>query len=182
VTAPDTAGSALPSAGTETSGPPTGLGVAAGVVFVAIAAIAGWSLWTDPNLPLGESDSDPGPAFVPWIAVWILGLGGAVQVLITLVQARRAGGLRAAEEFTLQRVLLPVALIVSLLVYVLVTLRPLGFVLSSTLFAVVWVALFHWRSGDPLTPRHALLLPIEAVLIVGAIYIVFRHAILIPLP
>jgi hypothetical protein len=162
--------------------PPTWLGIAAGVVFVAIAAVGAYSLATDPYLPLGKSGSDPGPAFVPWIAIWIMGIGGACQIVVTIAQARRAGGLQWAGEFTLSRLWLPIALFLSMLVYVLLMLQPLGFLVSSSIFATVWVAIFHWRSGDHLKPIHAVQLPVEAILIVGVIYMIFRYAILVPLP
>ncbi|MGQ7791345.1 tripartite tricarboxylate transporter TctB family protein [Faunimonas sp. B44] len=161
---------------------PRRTGVAAGAVFVSIAVLAGYSLSSNPYLSLGASGSDPGPAFVPWIAVWILGLGGLCQIGWTFWQGRRAGGLASAGEFTVARMWLPILLFASLLGYVVLMLRPLGFMLSSSIFAAAWVAVLHWRSGDRLRPIHIVQLPLEAALIVGAIYAVFRYAILVPLP
>jgi len=160
---------------------PTRLGIAAGAVFVAIAVVAACSLYTDPYLGLDDGSSDPGAAFVPWIAVWILGLGGLGQIGLTLFQAHRAGAMLSAGEFTIARLWLPIALIFTLLVY-LALLEPLGFLLAGTLISAPWIAILHWRSGDAFRPYHALLMPLEAALIVGAIYAVFRYAILVPLP
>jgi len=55
--------------------PPAGTEFVAGAVFVAIAIIAAWSLLTDPYLELGKVGDDPGPAFIPWLGTWIIGIG-----------------------------------------------------------------------------------------------------------
>lgn len=160
---------------------PARTGVAAGAVFVAIAVIGAYSLYTDPYLGFDDGSSDPGAAFVPWIAVWILGIGGLAQIALTLYQAHRAGQMRSAGEFTLERLWLPLALLFTLVVY-LALLEPLGFLLAGTLMSAPWIAILHWRSGDSFKPIHALVMPLEAFLIVGCIYALFRYAILVPLP
>jgi len=162
-------------------GYPTGEGVAAGAVFIVIAAVAAFSLSSDPQLRLDTGESDPGAAFVPWIAIWILGIGGLGQIGLTLFQARRAGALRASGEFTLRRLWLPLVLLFTLCGYLLL-LEPFGFIVAGTLFSAPWIAVLHWRSGDDLRPIHALLMPIEALLIVGVIDAIFRYGIHVPLP
>lgn len=160
---------------------PTAEGIAAGAVFIVIAAVAAFSLSTDPQLRLPIGESDPGAAFVPWIATWILGIGGLVQIGVKSFQAHRAGGLRSLGEFTLRRLWLPLVLLFSLWGY-LVLLEPLGFVVAGTIFSAPWIALLHWRSGDNLRKIHALLMPIEALLIVAVVDAIFRYAIHVPLP
>ena len=150
-------------------------------MFVAIAGIGAWSLLTNQYLHLGQVGSDPGPGFVPWIGVWALAIGGVAQILWVAIKAAKTGGVAMGNEFTVARIWLPVLLIASMIGYQM-ALRPLGFVLASILFAVPWVAVLHWRSGDKFTPRHLIQLPVEACLIVGCIYAVFRYGIQIPFP
>lgn len=159
----------------------TAEGIAAGAVFLVIAAVAAFSLSTDPHLRLHTGESDPGAAFVPWIAIWILGIGGLGQIGVKLFQAHRAGALRSSGEFTLRRQWLPLVLLFTLCGYLLL-LEPFGFIVAGTLFSAPWIAVLHWRSGDDLRAIHALLMPIEALLIVGAIDAIFRYGIHVPLP
>ena len=163
------------------AGRPIAEGIAAGAVFVVIATVAAFSLSSDPNLKPHVGDSDPGAAFVPWIAIWILGIGGLGQIGLTLLQAHRAGAWRSTGEFTLRRLWLPLVLLFTLCGYLLL-LEPLGFLMAGTLFAIPWIAVLHWRSGDDLRVIHALLMPVEALLIVGAIDAIFRYGIHVPLP
>ncbi|WP_332719873.1 tripartite tricarboxylate transporter TctB family protein [Pelagibacterium mangrovi] len=160
---------------------PFAVQAAAGLVFLVIALIGASSLWTNSYLELGQSGSDPGPGFVPWIGVWVLGLGGVVQIILVAARARLAGGFQLSGEFTVSRIWLPVLLVASMIAYQM-ALRPLGFITASLLFAVPWVALIHWRCGARFTLRHLVQLPLEAVLIVGAIFVVFRYGIQIPFP
>ena len=155
--------------------------VVAGALFVVIAAVGGWSLLTNPYLELGQVGSDPGPGFVPWLGVWAIGLGGLAQIAWVLMRARAAGGLRGSGEFVPARLWLPVLLIVSMVLYH-AALRALGFIPASLLFAVPWVAIIHWRTGERFTARHLVQLPLEASLIVAAIYVVFHYGIQIQFP
>ncbi len=83
--------------------PPAGTEFVAGAVFVAIAIIAAWSLLTDPYLELGKVGDDPGPAFIPWLGTWIIGIGGVVQMAWAFLRARRVGGMRKAGEFVFSK-------------------------------------------------------------------------------
>jgi hypothetical protein len=165
----------------RTATPPAAIELAAGAVFVAIACIASWSLLTDPYLELGKVGSDPGPAFIPWIATTILGLGGAAQMIWALLRARRAGRMRTTGEFVSSKLWLPVLLVLTLIGYQM-AMRPLGFVVASILFALPCIAIIHWRSGGAFTTRYLLQLPIEAVLIVAGIYSLFSYGINVPFP
>ena len=154
--------------------------LAAGV-FIAIAAVGAYSLSVDPYLEMGASGTDPGPAFVPWIAVIVLGIGGVVHLLIEFSKALRNGGVAFTNEFTIPRLWMPVALIVLLLVYA-GLIKSLGFFWPSVGFSLICVAALHWRTGDSFTPRYLIQIPIEALLVTGAVYGVFRYGILVPLP
>ena len=161
--------------------PPAMTELAAGAVFVLIAAIASWSLLRDPYLELGKVGNDPGPAFIPWIGTTVIGLGGAAQMIWVLLRAHRAGSMQAMGEFVGSKLWLPVLLILSLIGYQM-AMRPLGFLTASILFAIPWVAIIHWRSGGVFTPRYFLQLPIEAVLIAAGIYFLFSYGINVPFP
>ncbi|MGV6876391.1 tripartite tricarboxylate transporter TctB family protein [Pseudochelatococcus sp. B33] len=160
---------------------PAATELVAGAVFVAIAIIAARSLLTDPYLELGKVGNDPGPAFIPWIGTWVIGLGGVAQLIWTLLRARKAGGMRTTGEFVGAKLWLPTLLVLSLIGYQ-VAMRPLGFVTASIAFAIPWVAIIHWRSGGVFTRRHILQLPLEAMLIVASIYLVFSYGINVPFP
>lgn len=171
-----------------TAGPATGpvtkpavTEFAAGAVFFSIALVASWSLWTDPYLAMGVSGDDPGPAFVPWIGTCVIGFGGLAQMVWTSARARKTGGMRTAGEFVLSK-LLPPAVLVLLLVAYQIAMQPLGFVTSSTLFAVCAIAIIHWRAGGIFNVRYFLQLPVEAVLIVTGVYLVFSYGIHVPFP
>lgn len=153
----------------------------AGAVFVLIALIASWSLSTDPYLELGKTGNDPGPTFIPWIGTTVIGLGGVAQIAWTLFRIRKTGGLRAAGEFVGSKLGIPVLLVLSLIAYQM-AMRPLGFVAASILFAIPWGAIIHWRSGGAFTRRYILQLPVEAVLVVAGIHLLFSYGINVPFP
>jgi hypothetical protein len=44
------------------------------------------------------------------------------------------------------------------------------------------VPIIHFRSGRPFQRRHLLQFPVEAILIAGALYTLFRYGIRVPLP
>jgi hypothetical protein len=57
-----------------------------------------------------------------------------------------------------------------------------GFFWLSVGFSLICVAALHWRTSDPFTPRYLIQLPVEALLVTGVIYAIFRYGILVPLP
>ena len=170
-------------AGTDSvlAGPPRLVEFAAGAVFVAIALITSWSLWTDPYLELGKAGDDPGPSFIPWIGTTVIGLGGLAQMAWVVFKAVKAGTIKTSGEFVLAKLWLPALLVVSLIIYQ-QAMKPLGFLTASIIFALPWVAIFHWRSGGAFTKRYLIQLPVEAVLITGGIYSLFYYGINVPFP
>jgi hypothetical protein len=76
---------------------------------------------------------------------------------------------------------MPVALAVLMLAYVPI-IRTLGFFWPSVGFSLICIAALHWRTGDPFTPRYLIQLFVEALLVTGVIYAIFRYGILVPLP
>ncbi|MFW6077445.1 MAG: tripartite tricarboxylate transporter TctB family protein [Hyphomicrobiales bacterium] len=152
-----------------------------GVVLMAMALIGIVDVRSDELLATAAPGPDPGPGFLPEMLMWILGFGGAVQTLLVGYQAWRAGGFRREEEFTLSRLWVPALLLVSIILYE-QALRSVGYVVSSVIFAIVWVPIVHWRSGFTFKRRHVVQLPLEAVAIALALYVLFRHGIRVPLP
>jgi hypothetical protein len=152
-----------------------------GVVLVALALIGIVDVRTDELLPMAAVGPDPGPAFLPEMLFWILGFGGAVQIILVAYRAWRAKGFCDETEFTLGRLWVPALLLVSIILYE-QGLRSVGHVVSSMIFAVFWVPIIHWRSGAALKRRHMVQLPLEAVAIALAVYFLFRHGIRVPLP
>lgn len=152
-----------------------------GVVLVAVALIGMVDVRMDELLPMAAVGPDPGPAFLPETLLWILGFGGAVQIILVAYQAWQTGGFRREEEFTLSRLWVPALLLVSIILYE-QGLRSVGYVVSSVIFAVVWVPIVHWRSGFALKRRHMVQLPLEGAAIAVALYVLFRHGIRVPLP
>lgn len=156
-------------------------GLVAPVIFIAISLIGAYSLAYDPYLSFGASETDPGPAFVPWITVCVLGIGGVVALLIELLKARRSGGITRSYEFTASRLWLPTALVLLLFAYV-PTIRNLGFFWPSAGFSLICIMILHWRTSDPFTRRYLVQFPIEAAIVTSIIYAIFRYGILVPLP
>jgi hypothetical protein len=154
---------------------------AAGAIFFGFALIGAWSIASDPYLPMGRSGADPGPAFVPWIAIAILGLGGFAQMVFAAFKASKTGGFVKTGEFVLSKLALPVALVLSLIALQM-ALKPLGTLVACIIFALPWVFILHWRAGGKFTPRYLVQLPIEAILIVAGIYYLFAKGINVPLP
>jgi hypothetical protein len=152
-----------------------------GVVLMAVALIGVVDVRSDELLPMAAGGPDPGPALLPEMLLWILGFGGAVQTILVGYRAWRAQGFREDDEFTLSRLWVPALLLVSVILYE-QALRSVGYVVSSLVFAVVWVPIVHWRSGGGFKRRHVVQLPLEAVAIALALYVLFRHGIRVPLP
>lgn len=151
------------------------------ITFIVISLIGAYSLFNDPYLSLGASDDDPGPAFVPWITVCVLGVGGVITFFTELMKAKRSGAFALSDELTVKRLWLPFALVVLLLAYV-PTIRGLGFFWPSVGFSLICIMILHWRTNDPFSPRYLVQFLVEAMLVTSAIYAIFRYGILVPLP
>jgi hypothetical protein len=169
-----------PDGHAEAQRPPATSFVAA-AVFIILALIGAVSLATDPYLSLGANGADPGPAFVPWITIYVLGIGGVAILVIELLKAKRSGGIAYTGEFTISRLWMPVTLVVMMMGYV-ELIQIFGFFWLSVGFSLICVSALHWRTSDPFTPRYLIQLPVEALLVTGVIYAIFRYGILVPLP
>ncbi|PSM20140.1 tripartite tricarboxylate transporter TctB family protein [Nitratireductor sp. StC3] len=154
----------------------------AGGAFAGIALVGMTSLANNEYLELGRTGSDPGPGFVPWIALTVLLIGGVGHILIVLRRALVHGGFRAADGgFSPARLWMPWLMLLSLVAYQ-AALRPFGFLSASIAFGIVWVVILHWRSGEGLCARHVVQLPAEGVALAVGVYLIFRHGIQVPLP
>lgn len=152
-----------------------------GVALVAIAITGLYDLHTDQWLALGARGTDPGPAFLPEMLMWLLLGGGVIQIVAVGLGAWKSGGLAPSTEFQIRKLWMPALLCVSLGAYYWLIPR-FGYLVPSMMFALIWVPLIHFRSGDPFHRRHLVQFPLEALVIAGALYALFRYGIRVPLP
>jgi hypothetical protein len=152
-----------------------------GLILVG-AGIGGlMNVRSDPWLAEGARGTDPGPGFLPEILLWVVVIFGVAQILSTLLRARSFGGFALDDEFRLQRLWLPTVLFGSFVLYFF-AIRYFGFLLPSIVFALLWVPIIHWRSGRPFLRRHIVQFPLESLIIVLALFGLFRFVIGVPLP
>ena len=163
---------------------PTWSGLVLGLVLIA-AGVAGLiQIAADPFLAtIDAGDTDPGPAFFPKILLVLLVACGLGQCGIMIWRARGVGGFAHNPEFKLRRLLLPLALALS--VYIYARLLPfLGYLTVSILFAVCWLAII--GQMDRSLPKNAMasavLIVLEALAMTAILYAVFVYAISVPLP
>lgn len=152
-----------------------------GVVLVALSAIGLFEVRTDELLPLGARGSDPGPGFLPELLLWLLLAGGLAQIGAVTAAAWMSGGFGLSNEFMVRCLWMPTLLCLSLVGYYW-SIRHFGYLGPSVAFALIWVPLIHFRSGQPFRRRHILQFPIESVILAGALYALFRYGIRVPLP
>jgi hypothetical protein len=151
-------------------------------VLLAIAA-GGWlSLRRDPALATFDFGSDPGPLLVPRLLLAALAIGGAALAGHGAWRRwrPRPGAGEAAAAPARRGVLWPLAFVAALLAYQ--RLLPVaGYPAATLAFSAAWILLLTWRRGA-LTPRSAALGLLAAGLITGAIYVVFKGLVRVPLP
>lgn len=152
-----------------------------GLVLVGAAGIGLHDLRTDEWLALGTRGSDPGPGFLPELWMWLLLAGGLVQICTVTLAALQAGGIGGSDEFFPQRLWMPALLCLSLGAYY-GAIRSFGYLGPSITFALIWVPLIHFRSGQEFRRRHLLQFPFEALVIACVLYALFRYGIRVPLP
>ena len=153
----------------------------AGAFFLAWAAV-GWFAYLG-NARLRASlfaSADPGPALLPLIALSLLSVGGATAVATGFVRSRRE-----APQATLERLPpwrdhpAPVAFGASVVLLVFLMSR-IGFPAAAFFLSVIWLYLL--SAGRRLSARHAVIAVGIAAAMVAAVYGVFAHLLLVPLP
>jgi hypothetical protein len=151
-----------------------------GPVLIALAVIGLHNVLTDPYLGM-DMGADPGPDLFPIMLLGALGLGGLIQTAVCGLRAWRAGGIAPDPELAPRVLLAPALLVVSLILYNLAVFR-LGYLAATFILAVVWLPVVEWLTGGRIALPRLALFVVEAVLIAGFLYIVFRHGIRVPLP
>lgn len=155
-----------------------------GLVLLAIVAVGWHSLATNETLATYDFGTDPGPALMPRLLLWVLGLG-AVGLVGTgawqLGHARGGGGGRRADRRLVDRLVLPGLFVLTLAVY-LRALAPLGFRAATFLFCAAWTVALTWRFDGRLGRGPTAVALVSAGLITAGIYLVFKVFVKVPLP
>jgi hypothetical protein len=152
-----------------------------GAVLIGIAVAGLYDLHTDQWLAMGARGTDPGPAFLPEMLMWLLLGGGLIQLITVAASAWSAGGFAHGTEFQIRKLWMPALLCASLVAYYWLIPR-FGYLGPSVVFALIWVPLIHFRSGNPFRRRHLVQFPLEALAIAGTLYALFAYGIRVPLP
>ena len=122
---------------------------------------------------------DPGPAFLPNILLWLLGVGAAILVAQGVSGLAHATWRVPRPLIDIKRLIVPLLLAVSIVAYVLIV-PAIGFLAASLLFSVGWAA------GLAVQDHRFAVRPLlmsaggSAVIAIG-IYLTFKHLIGIPL-
>lgn len=153
----------------------------AGAFFLGWAAV-GWFAYLG-NARLRASlfaSVDPGPALLPLISLSLLSVGGAMAVATGFVRSRRE-----APQATWERLppwrdhLAPVAFGASVVLLVLLMSR-IGFPAAAFSLGVIW--LYALSAGRRVRVRDALIAVGTAAAMTAAVYGVFAHLLMVPLP
>jgi putative tricarboxylic transport membrane protein len=144
--------------------------IIAGVVLILISLTFGY---LTSQLPQRTVGGDPGITFFPWIialSVLVLSIAMTIQGWLII----RQGEAQGETETTWQRP--PTRVIAMIVLYVVfIALLPyLGFLVASVPFFTILMYLYGGR--------HKVLLTLAGPCIPIAIYFLFRHGFLIPLP
>lgn len=156
-------------------------GVIAGL-FLALWCVAGWwSVLRNPALVGDDYGLDPGPSLMPTLVLSILTLGAAVILIRGVIGARIAGARPPDLGAAARRAIFPALFVGSLLVYVPLIFQ-IGFILASSVFAVIWIGVLGLRGQDRGRRTFLLNTGLGTLIGVGLIYIVFVRLIGVPLP
>jgi hypothetical protein len=163
---------------------PTWSGLVLGLVLIAAGIVGLIQIAADPFLTtIDAGDADPGPAFFPRLLLVLLVACGIGQCSIMIWRAGRSGGFAHKPELAPRRLLIPLALAVSVYIYAR-SLPFLGYLTASIVFAVCWLAII--GQMDRSLPKNGLasatLIAFEALAMTAILYAVFVYAISVPLP
>jgi hypothetical protein len=171
---PVAGGSSMPSNRGELGFRHLGLGV---FLLAATAGLA-YSIATDPAVHQNFG-SDPGPAFLPDLLLWLLGLGAVALTGSGVIQLGRAGWHIPRPIVDLKSSTVPMLMVISIVLYNLLV-PVMGFLAVSILFAAIWsFGLAYQDDEHSLRPL--------AIAVAGSagtavcIYLLFKQLIGIPL-
>lgn len=147
--------------------------------MLAVAAVGGWSLFSN-RFVIGEDyGSDPGPGLLPVLLLALLAVGALGLMAVGAAKLRAAKSRRPGA--TWRRLAVPTLLVATMLVYS-QTMVPLGFLPTTLAFAVFWAIVIGIQEWGVPRARVAVLYVVEGAAITGGIYIVFAWLIKVPLP
>jgi hypothetical protein len=172
------AGSDGPSGGAADAGErgfrDLGLGL---ILFGSTLALA-YSIATDADMHQ-DFGLDPGPAFLPDILLWLLGIGAVILIIQGTLALMRVRWRLPRNLIDIKRSFVPLLMVISVIGYVALV-PALGFLAVSLLFSVIWaVALAVQDYGTTIRPL--LISGLGSALIAICIYLAFKQLIGIPL-
>lgn len=149
-----------------------------GLVLLGSAAVLRYSAATDADMHQNFG-LDPGPAFLPDILLWMLGIGALILVFQGIVRLAWAGWRVERPLVDIRRLFVPLLMAISIILYVLLV-PTIGFLVASLLFSVVWslglTIQDHRFAMQPLLVSAA-----GSLVLAVAIYLTFKQLIGIPL-
>ncbi len=149
-----------------------------GLVLLATTAALAYSAANDADMHQNFG-LDPGPAFLPDLLIWMLGIGAAILVVQGFWRLSRAGWQAERPIIDVARTFVPALMIVSIILYVLLV-PAIGFLAVSLLFSIVW-ALGLAAQDHRLAVKPLLVSVAGSIAIAVAIYLTFERLIGIPL-
>jgi hypothetical protein len=175
-------------AGQSADGPPGQLNAEAGerdlrdfglglVLLASVAALA-YSVAVDTDMHQNFG-LDPGPAFLPDVLLWLLGIGAAILVVLGAVSLTRAGWQVEPPTDTIKNSLVPLLMIGSIILYVLLV-PIVGFLAASLMFSIAWALALGFQDYG-YARRPLLMSAAGSVAAAIAIYLTFKELIGIPL-
>ena len=149
-----------------------------GVVLLGSVAALAYSAARDADMHQNFG-LDPGPAFLPNLLLWLLGIGALILVGQGLTGLAQVGWQVCRPMVDFKRSTVPVLMVVSIIVYALFV-PVIGFLAVSLLFSIVWAVGLavqdHRYSAKPLLISAA-----GSAVIAVVIYLAFKELIGIPL-
>lgn len=153
--------------------------LALGGIMLACVAVFGWEAAGN-SFMLGDFGLDPGPAFLPVLMLYVLGVASVLLVIQGLARLSRVGWRIAISSDSLQSFIFPALMIVSLIAYV-VLVDLIGFLALSLIFCVSWAIILVWQDYGFRQVRPLLIGGGGAALVVMVIFLLFQEVIGVPL-
>lgn len=149
-----------------------------GLVLLGSVAALSYSVATDAEMHQNFG-LDPGPAFLPEILLWLLGIGAFVLVIQGIVRLAWAGWRVEHPLVDGGRFLVPLLMVVSVVVYVLLV-PVIGFLAASVLFSLAWSLGLAFQDHR-FAMQPLIIFAVGSLVVAVAVYLTFKQLIGIPL-
>jgi hypothetical protein len=157
-----------------------------GLVLLVVAGVGLRALTAATRALEGfDIGTDPGPALMPRLLLWVLGAGGVWLTVLggwRLVNSRRRRDVApAAPLVDLRRYAVPTVFALSLVIYVW-GLFSAGFTAVTAAFCFAWIVVLTHQIEGRLGWQRTLTSAGAAIAITAAVYYVFKGFVRVPLP